>query len=114
MARILISEPRGDVREMLAKMLTRLGHEPILARVPMPEHFAGVELFLVETAGALGVTRVQAARHAAPQLPIVGMSGETPPEDLRELGIELDGWLSKPFSAEQLGEVIARVLAQSA
>jgi DNA-binding response OmpR family regulator len=114
MAKILISEPRGDVAKTLARMVSRLGHKPELARVPMPEHFLGVDVYLVETAGDLGVTRVQAARHAAPALPIIGMSAEPPPRELRKLGLELDGWLGKPFTARELDAAIGRVLPRSA
>jgi hypothetical protein len=79
MARILISEPEQLTRNMIERMLVRLGHEPVLARVPMPAHFAEVDLYVCDTAGSLGVTRPQAARAAEPALPAATSGTERDP-----------------------------------
>jgi CheY-like chemotaxis protein len=118
MARILISEPRPQVRAMLKRIVTRLGHEPVLGRVPAPEHFAGFDVYILDTAGSLGPTLARAARQAAREadqsLPIVGIGAEPLPEVFKTLGIEPDVFLLKPLTMEQLRDAIERVLAQSA
>jgi hypothetical protein len=111
--KILISETHPEVRKMLARMVQALGHEPVIARVPMPSQFLDVDVFLVNTDETLGMTRVQAAYHANPSLPIIGTgAGPAPAEELALLGIELAAWLSIPFTLPQLREAVERALRQ--
>ena len=106
MARILISEPHEDVRNLLCRMVTDLGHEALVMDVPTPERFLQADLFLVEPAAPIGAVLAKAAHLIRPGLPIVFVSVEPPPE----LDLEPAGHVMKPFTASQLGDVIDRAL----
>jgi DNA-binding NtrC family response regulator len=111
MARILISESHEDVRRMLERMVTRLGHEPIVTNVPTPESLQSADVLVVEPAAPIGVVLAQAACIVNPALPIVCASVAAPPPELAELGVEFAAALVKPFTAEQLDAAIARALS---
>jgi DNA-binding response OmpR family regulator len=106
MTRILISEPDHQVRRLLERMLTRLGHEPVAVRVPAPDQFTDADLFVVEPAAPLGAVLAQAASIAHPALPIVCASVTAPPPELAELGVVFTAALVKPFTIEQLDAAI--------
>jgi DNA-binding NtrC family response regulator len=105
-----------EVRKLLERMVRELGHEPILARVPAPDTFHGIDVYIVEidAEGSLGQVLAQAASQREPSLPIVGIGDARPPaQELALLEIELAAWLTKPFTLAQLREAIERALAQS-
>ncbi len=110
MARILISEPHADVRRLLERMVSRLGHEPVVARAACAEQLLGAEVLLLEPASPVGVALAQAASIALPSLPIVCASVTAPPPELAEVGVEFAATLVKPFTMEQLGAAIQRAL----
>ena len=110
MARILISESHDDVRRLLERMVTRLGHEPIAVRVPTPEHLTSADVFVVEPAAPLGAVLAQAARVVNPSLPLICASVTAPPPKLAERGIVFSASLVKPFTAAQLGAAIEQAL----
>jgi hypothetical protein len=110
MARILISESHEDVRRLLARMLTRLGHEPILVTVPAPEQLLSADVLVVEPAAPVGVVLAQAAQLVNPSLPLICASVAGPPAELAELGVVFAASLVKPFTAEQLGAAINQCL----
>jgi hypothetical protein len=97
---------------MLVRMLTRLGHEPIVVTVPKPEQLLGAELLMVEPAAPIGAVLAQAAGLVNPSLPVICASVAAPPVELAELGVVFVACLVKPFTAEQLDAAIDR--AQSA
>lgn len=106
MARIVISEPHSDVRTLIARMVLQLGHEPIVLDAPTPEQFLGADLFLVEPAAPIGAILAKAADLIRPDMPIVYVSVEPPPE----LDIEPAAHVMKPFTSEQLRDAIDRAL----
>jgi CheY-like chemotaxis protein len=110
MAQILISESHDDVRRMLERMVTRLGHEPVFVRVPAPAQLRSADVLLVEPASPTGAVLAQAACIVNPQLPLICASVTGPPSELTELGVEFAATLVKPFTAEQLGAAIDRAL----
>ena len=110
MAQILISEPHDEVRRMLERMVTRLGHEPILAGFPAPNQLQRADLLMVEAAAPSSAVLAQAARIVNPRLPLVCASVAAPPPELEELGIVFAATLVKPFTAEQLGAAIDQAL----
>jgi hypothetical protein len=113
--KILISETHLTVRNTLERMVCELGHEPIMARVPMPLQFHDADVFIANTSETLGITRLQAAHHADPSLPIIGIGQEPPSADeLALLEIRLVVWLAMPFTLTQLRLAIELALAQSA
>jgi CheY-like chemotaxis protein len=110
MARILISEPHDEVRRMLKRMVTRLGHEPILVEVPAPAQLQSADLLMVEPAAPAGAALARAACIVNPKLPLVCASVTAPPPELEELGVVFAAALVKPFTAEQLRAAIGRAL----
>jgi CheY-like chemotaxis protein len=114
MARILISEPHQDVRRLLERMVTRLGHEPTLAKVSAPEQLQRADVLVVEPAAPTGAVLAQAACIVNPSLPLICASVSPPPPELAELGVLFAAALVKPFTAEQLGVAIEETMrAQS-
>jgi CheY-like chemotaxis protein len=110
MAQILISESHDDVRRMLERMVTRLGHEPVFVRVPAPAQLQSADVLVVEPAAPTGAVLAQAACIVKPALPLICASVTGPPPELTELGVEFAAVLVKPFTAEQLGAAIDQVL----
>jgi Nucleotidyl transferase AbiEii toxin, Type IV TA system len=110
MAAILISEPHDAVRRLLERMVTRLGHEPIVARIPGAEDLASAEVFLVEPAAPAGEVLALAASIAHPSLPIVCASVIGPPPELSRLGVVFAASLVKPFTLEQLKDAVDQAL----
>jgi DNA-binding NtrC family response regulator len=113
MAQILISEPDDHVRRLLARMVARLGHEPVTIMVPTPQHLTSTDVFVVEPAAPVGAVFAQAASIADPSLPLicVSVSISSAPA-LTELGVVFVASLVKPFTLEQLGAAIERALLE--
>jgi hypothetical protein len=109
MAQILISEPHDEVRRMLERMVTRLGHEPIAVKMPTPEQLMSSDVLMVEPAAPTGAVLAQAAHVVNPSLPLICASVTAPPS---EPGVVFAASLVKPFTLEQLADAIGR--AQSA
>lgn len=112
MAQILISEPREDVRRLLARMILRLGHEPLAPIAPSPEQLRGADLFLIEPAAPIGAVLAQAAHLIDPAMPLVCVSVEPPPAELLDLGVSFAVSLLKPFTLEQLRAAIELALSR--
>ncbi len=110
MARILISESHNEVRRLLERMVTRLGHEPIATRSPTPRQLTGADVFVLEPADPIGGVLAQAAHLIDPSLPLICASVTASPPELAELGISFTATLVKPFTIEQLGAAIERAL----
>jgi hypothetical protein len=95
---------------MLERMVTRLGHEPILARVSASEQLQRVDVLVVEPAASTGVSLAQAACIVNPTLPLICASVDAPPTGLAEVGVVFAAALLKPFTAEQLSDAIGGAL----
>jgi len=111
MARILISESHDDVRRLLERMVTRLGHKPVLVRAPTPAQLRSADILVVEPAAPAGAALTRAAHAANPTLPIICASVTAPPLELEELGVVFAATVVKPFTAEQLGATIEQALS---
>jgi CheY-like chemotaxis protein len=110
MLRILISEPHEDVRQLLVRMVGRLGHEPVSMTVPVPEQLTNADILLVEPASPVGAVLAQAASIAVPALALICASVSAPPTELTELGVQFDAFLVKPFTIDQLDAAIEQAL----
>jgi hypothetical protein len=106
MARILISEPHDEVRRLLERMVTRLGHEPIAVRMPTPEQLMSADALVVEPAAPIGAVLAQAASIANPTLPLVCASVAGPPAELADLGVVFAASMVKPFTLDELAAAI--------
>jgi hypothetical protein len=113
MARILISESHDEVRRLLERMVTRLGHEPIVVKVTVPQQLTCADVLVVEPATPVGAVHAQAMCMVNPSLPIICASITAPPPELAELGVVFAASLVKPFTLEQLGTAIEEALLAS-
>jgi CheY-like chemotaxis protein len=105
MARVLICEPHPEVRELLSRIVVRLGHDPVLDDADL----APVDVILLEPAHAPSVERAQAFRAVNSETPIVCASLEFPDAGSRRLAPI--AYLVKPFALPDLEHAISRALA---
>ena len=106
-ARVLICEPHPEVRELLCRIVVRLGHDPVLEDAKL----APVDAILLEPAHAPSVERAQAFRAANGETPLVCTSIELPDAGTRRLGAL--AYLVKPFALPDLERALTRALAAS-
>jgi CheY-like chemotaxis protein len=104
-ARVLICEPHAEVRELLRRIVVRLGHEPVLEDAEL----APVDAILLEPSHAPSVERAQAFRAVNGDTPIVCASIELPDAGSRRLAPI--AYLVKPFALPDLQHAISRALS---
>lgn len=110
MARILISESHREVQRLLQRMLTRLGHEPVVVDVPGTNQLRSADILIVEPVDPVGAALSQAASLARPSLPLICASVTEPSAALAELGVVFSACLTKPFTIKQLEAAIDQAL----
>jgi hypothetical protein len=103
-ARVLICEPHPEVRELLRRVVVRLGHEPLLDDAALD----GVDAIVLEPAHAPSVERARAFRGANGDTPIVCTSIELPDAGSRRLNPV--AYLVKPFALPDLEHAIRGAL----
>jgi len=108
MARVLICEPHPEVRELLRRIVVRLGHEPVLDDAGLCD----VEAIVVEPAHAPAIERAQAFRAVAGYVPIVCASIEPPNGGSRRLNPVAH--LVKPFALPDMEAALTSALAVAA
>jgi hypothetical protein len=102
---VLICEPHPEVRELLRRIVVRLGHEPVLEDAEL----APVDAILLEPSHAPSVERAQAFRAVNGDTPIVCASIELPDVGSRRLAPI--AYLVKPFALPDLQHAIVRALS---
>lgn len=119
--RILIVEDNA-VNQMVAEgMLTKLGFETAIAsdgvaaiELVANEHFDAVlmDCQMPEMDGYAATRHIRSAAHGASQVPIVGLTAHASEEArLACLDAGMDAFVSKPYTADQLSEVLQRWLS---
>jgi CheY-like chemotaxis protein len=103
-ARVLICEPHPEVRELLRRIVVRLGHEPVLDDAALER----VDAIVLEPAHPPSVERAQAFRGAKGDTPIVCTSIELPDAGSRRLNPV--AYLVKPFALPDLEHAIRAAL----
>jgi hypothetical protein len=103
-ARVLICEPHPEVKELLCRVVARLGHDPVLEDAEL----APVDAILLEPAHAPSVERAQAFRAANGETPVVCASIELPDAGSRRL--QPVAFLVKPFALPDLEAALKRAL----
>ena len=115
--RVLIVDDAGFIRHLLAKVITDLGHhvvaeartgtEAVTMISKMQIDVVLMDLVLPEKNG---VEATMAARELKPNLPIVAMSTmDDAYIQHQAMQAGCYDYLHKPFSAESVGEVLARI-----
>ncbi|MEI9849773.1 MAG: PAS domain S-box protein [Sphingomonas sp.] len=110
--RILVVDDEPGIAEVMAQMLTELGHfaeafeDPIAARA----RIASSERFdlVIMDYGMLGPDGEAQADGARPRVPLILMGGDRLPAGLAEAS-GCEGFLTKPFTSRQLKESCAAV-----
>jgi PAS domain S-box-containing protein len=117
---LLLVEDETPVRHVIQEMLENLGFEVVTAAsgseaLQVFERFqSDIELVIsdVVLSGISGLEVLKSVQEINPGLPVILMSGYPLEDDARcELSAGMTDWLSKPFSSEQLGKIIERVLS---
>jgi CheY-like chemotaxis protein len=108
MGRVLILEPDPEVRELISRVVSRLGHEPLAparlpARVP-----SGVDAVFLEPAWAPALELAGRLRERNPKLPVVFESIDPASPGLPSLTPVRH--LLKPFGLRVLEQAIEAVL----
>jgi CheY-like chemotaxis protein len=104
-ARVLICEPHPEVRELLRRVVVRLGHQPVLDDAALQP----VDAILLEPAHPPSVERARAFRAADDHTPIVCASIELPDAGSRRLAPI--AYLVKPFALPDLEHALKRALS---
>ena len=116
---VLLVEDEAPVRDVIHEMLESLGFEVVTAgsgneALQVFERFrSDVRLVVsdVALAGFGGVEVSKRVREIRPDIPVVLMSGYPLDDEARsELSAGMTDWISKPFTSEQIGAMIGRVL----
>jgi hypothetical protein len=103
-ARVLICEPHPEVRDLLSRIVSRMGHEPVLDDAAL----CGVEAIVLEPAHAPSVERAQAFRAASDGAPLICASIDLPNRGTRRL--EPVAHLVKPFGLPEIEAALTLAL----
>ena len=103
---MLICEPHPEVRELLKRIVTRLGHEPVLDDAALGD----VEAIVVEPAHTPSVERAQAFRAVAGDVPVICASIDFPNGGTKRL--QPVAHLVKPFALPDIEAALTQALAQ--
>jgi hypothetical protein len=103
---VLICEPHPEVRELLKRIVTRLGHEPVLDDAALGH----VEVIVVEPAHTPSVERAQAFRAVAGDVPVICASIDFPNGGTKRL--QPVAHLVKPFALPDIEAALTQALAQ--
>jgi CheY-like chemotaxis protein len=106
-ARVLICEPHPEVRELLRRVVVRLGHEALLDDAEL----GAVDAILLEPAHTPSVERARAFRAVDGDTPIVCASIELPDAGTRRLAPI--AYLVKPFALPDLEHAVSRAVENS-
>jgi CheY-like chemotaxis protein len=102
---VLICEPHPEVRELLTRIVSRMGHEAVLDDAEL----CGVEAIVLEPAHAPSVERAQAFRAASGDIPVICASIDLPNGGTRRL--DPVAHLVKPFALPDFQSALASALA---
>jgi hypothetical protein len=101
---VLICEPHPEVRELLTRIVSRMGHEPVLEDADLCE----VEAIVLEPAHAPSVERAQAFRVASHGAALICASIDPPNGGTRRL--EPVAYLVKPFGLPEIQAALTHAL----
>ena len=111
MARILICEPHADIRSLLAFVVRRLGHEPVISDGSR-EQVVAADAIVLEPGQQEALELARWARQEVPTVAIVCASIFPPwPETV---ALEPDAFLVKPFPLFKLEHALSSALEQRA
>lgn len=114
--RVLIVDDEGDIRALLARLVTGEGYEPVLARdgeealhalvVSAPD----ILLLDIKMPGLSGLEVLREVQRLRPGLPVVMMSAQSGDHDLRDAFLAgACDYLVKPFAHEDVLTTLRRI-----
>jgi hypothetical protein len=104
-ARVLICEPHPEVRELLSRIVVRLGHDPVLDDARLGR----VDAILLEPAHPPSVERAAAFKAVDETTPVVCASIDLPNAGTRRL--RPVSYLVKPFALPDVERALSQALA---
>ena len=104
-ARVLICEPHPEVRELLSRIVVRLGHDPLLDDARL----GPVDAILLEPAHPPSVERAAAFKAVDETTPVVCASIDLPNAGTRRL--RPVSYLVKPFALPDVERALSEALA---
>jgi hypothetical protein len=107
MARIVIWEPRAELRDLFEATVAQMGHEPTLSG-ELRDWSPAADAFLVDVDEEGAAEAVARAMADAPGLPLIACS--IYPRGERPMGLEPVAHLVKPFSRPELERAIAEAV----
>ena len=109
MARILVAEPAPEVRRLVAHVVSRLGHEPVVFGEGGEHDHEEIDAAVVEPVFSAGVAAVLAIRARDPDLPLVCVSIH--PRTTLVDALEAVEFVLKPFRLAELEDAVRSALA---
>ncbi len=107
----MISDPHPVVRQMLVRIVARLGYEPMVVEdSPTPAKLRSADVLLVEPSSPAQIALTRTARAANPALAIISAGAVALPEGMGRYGDGPIVHLAKPFTIEQLDGALQRTL----
>ena len=107
----MIGEPMPEIRELLAVVVRRLGHEPLPLTGPDDLDVDAADLALLEPASPAFLELARILRRLQPAFPLVFVSNE--PESLATRALAPVRHILKPFQRGQLLQAIDDALSAS-
>jgi CheY-like chemotaxis protein len=118
--RILIVEDNGDLLEVLVCQVVCLGYEPMMAKdgleaveIATSENpdLIIMDMLLPKLSGMGATVQIRNSSPKAKLIPILAATARAMPGDREQcLRGGCDGYLAKPFTQEELGEAIEKLL----
>ncbi len=108
MGRVLILEPNSEVRELIARVAARLGHEPVLVTSLATDDLPSVDAIVLEPAWAPGLEFARTLREGHPGARVVLESIE--PDSEARWEFRPVRFLVKPFGLADLEQALASAL----
>jgi CheY-like chemotaxis protein len=109
MARVLICEPHADIRSLLAFVVRRLGHDPVVSDGGR-DQLLGIDALLLEPGDERALALAAWARERVPARAHVRTS--ILPPWARVEALRPDAYLVKPFPLHRLEQALAAALAR--
>jgi DNA-binding response OmpR family regulator len=108
MARILIVEPHADIRTLFAVVVTRAGHEPVLAK-PGDEYPTDVDAAVIEPGESHGLACARRLRGLGRPVILASIF----PATQETLDLEPVAYFVKPFALAELEQALEAALVRA-
>ncbi len=115
---VLVADDEEIIRDLLSKILGRLGFESIVAESGREavdacrKHAEKIDLAIIDLImpGLSGVETIRELKNVKPGLKVILSSGETEMGDDKLRAMSADGYLTKPYRIDQLQDAVEAVL----